>query len=49
LAYVNPGEVLPCCCRPAPEARVDVEVIGSSRERQQEVSEDIDQYFEKLF
>lgn len=51
LAYVNPDEILPCCCRPAPEARVDVEVVGSSRneERRQDAVEDIDQYVEKLF
>lgn len=30
LAYINPDEVLPCCCRPAPEVRVDVEVLSNA-------------------
>ena len=51
LAYVNEGEILPCCCRPAPEAKIDVEVIGSSTavEPKQETSDGIEHYFEKLF
>lgn len=49
LAYINHDEVLPCCCRPAPEARVDVEVIGNTKKTEQEPLEDIEQHFEKLF
>lgn len=50
LAYVNPGEVLPCCCRPAPNARLDVEVIGSKRgDTELEESEYDEDYVEKLF
>ncbi|MDO5667249.1 MAG: class I ribonucleotide reductase maintenance protein YfaE [Alcaligenaceae bacterium] len=49
LAYINPDEVLPCCCRPAPEARLDVEVIGNAKKAKQEPNADIEQYFEKLF
>lgn len=26
LAFLAPDEILPCCCRPAPSARVDIEV-----------------------
>lgn len=49
IAYINPDEVLPCCCRPAPEARLDVEVIGRAKKVAQEPLEEIEQYCEKLF
>ncbi|MDK6202073.1 class I ribonucleotide reductase maintenance protein YfaE [Oligella urethralis] len=50
LAYINPDEVLPCCCRPAPEARVDVEVLTNNRNRSDEASSEAwDESLVKLF
>ena len=51
LAYINPDEVLPCCCRPAPEARVDVEVIGSPTKSKEtdEAEEETDSNVDSLF
>lgn len=50
LAYVNPGEILPCCCRPAPEARVDVLVAGQKgQEPSPEIDDETEEFYEKLF